>query len=135
MAPGGRALVLFAHGARDARWREPFERLRALVQRERPQLALRLAFLELMAPSLADAVAELADAGCAEITVVPVFLGQGGHVRRDLPALLAQLQRQYPQLALGMAPAAGEDEAVLAAIARYCLAALDGGGEAPAGTV
>jgi sirohydrochlorin cobaltochelatase len=24
----GRALVLFAHGARDARWREPFDRLR-----------------------------------------------------------------------------------------------------------
>ncbi|MGB6054603.1 MAG: CbiX/SirB N-terminal domain-containing protein, partial [Burkholderiaceae bacterium] len=58
-----RALVLFAHGARDVRWREPFERLRTIVQRERPRLAVRLAFLELMAPSLADAVAELAQDG------------------------------------------------------------------------
>jgi len=123
----GRALVLFAHGARDARWREPFERLRELVQQARPQLAVRLAFLELMTPSLPEAVAALAGAGYAAITVVPVFLGQGGHVRRDLPALLAQLRADHPQLALDMAAAAGEDEAVLAAIAGYCLAALESG--------
>jgi len=122
-----RALVLFAHGARDARWREPFERLRELVQQARPQLAVRLAFLELMTPSLPEAVAELAGAGCAAITVVPVFLGQGGHVRRDLPALLVQLRQEHPRLTLNMAPAAGEDEAVLVAIASYCLASLEGG--------
>lgn len=32
-----RALVLFAHGARDARWREPFDRLRTRLAARRPE--------------------------------------------------------------------------------------------------
>lgn len=122
----GRALILFAHGARDPLWRQPFERLQQIAQAQLAAVEVRLAFLELMAPALPDAVRELAQAGCHEITVVPVFLGQGGHVRRDLPALIAQLRRDYPQLAIHAAEAVGEDGEVLQAIARYCVGALPG---------
>jgi hypothetical protein len=41
-----------------------------------------------MTPSLADAIAELAATGVGAITVVPVFFGQGGHLRRDFPLLI-----------------------------------------------
>lgn len=122
---GRRALILFAHGARDLQWRAPFEQLRRLAQAQLPTVEVRLAFLELMAPDLAAAVRQLAQDGCTEITVVPVFLGQGGHVRRDLPALLAQLRHDYPQLVLRTAPAVGENREVLAAIAQYCAGALE----------
>lgn len=44
----GRALVLFAHGARDARWREPFDRLRERLAAQQPDVDTRLAFLELL---------------------------------------------------------------------------------------
>lgn len=120
-----RALILFAHGARDPQWRTPFERLRQLAQAQLAMVEVRLAFLELMTPDLPTAVGQLAQDGCTEITVVPVFLGQGGHVRRDLPALLAQLRHDHPQLALRAAPAVGEDQKVLNAIAQYCAGALE----------
>ena len=83
--PAKTALVLFAHGARDPRWSAPFERLQQLTQAQMPGAVVHLAYLELMNPRLPETVAQLADAGCTEITVVPVFLGQGGHVLRDLP--------------------------------------------------
>ena len=117
-------LVLFAHGARDARWREPFDRLQAKLTAVLPDTAVRLAFLELMEPSLPVALAELAGAGVAEVTVVPVFFGQGGHIRRDLPALIDQCRAQYPAMRIDCATAVGEAESVLDAIAAYCVGAV-----------
>ncbi len=116
-----KALILFAHGARDPRWAVPFERLQQLAGAQLPTVAVRLAFLELMTPQLPATVAELVAAGIRTITVVPVFLGQGGHVLRDLPALIAQLQVSYPELSIAVADAVGESPEVLRAIAAYCV--------------
>jgi sirohydrochlorin cobaltochelatase len=118
-----RAMILFAHGARAASWAAPFERLRALTQARLPGVAVSLAFLELMTPSLPQAVAALVADGATELTVVPVFLGQGGHVLRDLPLMVEQLRIDHPQLAVTVAEAVGENASVLAAIADYCIAA------------
>lgn len=118
------ALVLFAHGARDPSWAAPFESLQQLIQRQRPQLLVKLAFLELMQPDLPQLLQQLAAAGVNQVSVVPVFLGQGGHVRRDLPGLIAQAQQQHPQMAITVAQAVGEQPEVLNAIAEYCMSTL-----------
>ncbi|MDO8298299.1 sirohydrochlorin chelatase [Lacisediminimonas sp.] len=118
------ALILFAHGARDPRWAEPFRKLAERVQAQRPDIIVALAFLELMSPRLPDCVPQLVGQGCEKISVVPVFLGQGGHVLRDLPLLLDDLRRAYPELQLDVAQAVGEDESVQEAMARYCVATL-----------
>lgn len=119
-----RALVLFAHGARDPNWAAPFQRLQQLIMTQLPDVTVSLAFLELMTPKLPELVDQLVLEGCTHVTVVPVFLGQGGHVLRDLPLLTAQLQQRYPALELKVAGAAGEDQAVLNAIAQYCVGNL-----------
>ena len=46
------AIVLFGHGARDARWREPFDRLLVLWRAQHPNVLVELEFLELTQPSL-----------------------------------------------------------------------------------
>ena len=119
-----RALVLFAHGARSASWAAPFERLRDLVQAQRPDVPVSLAFLELMEPRLPDHVRELAASGITHVTVVPVFLGQCGHVLRDLPVIADALRVELPQLKLELVGAAGEDPSVLKALADYCVSAV-----------
>lgn len=117
------ALILFAHGARDPRWAAPFQRMQALIKKQLPQQDVELAFLELMAPSLHDAVAALATGGCRQITVVPVFLGQGGHVLRDLPVMIQDLKQSHPDVNFKLVEAVGENPAVLQAIANYCIEA------------
>jgi len=118
-------LILFGHGARDARWREPFERLADKLRAARASTgeapAVVLAFLELMEPDLPTAVTQLVTQGCAAITVVPVFFGQGGHVRRDLPAIIDQCRAAHPTIEIRCAVAVGEDDGVLDALAQYCL--------------
>ncbi len=121
---GKRALVLFAHGARDPRWAEPFQRLQALVQTQSPDLTVALAFLELMSPRLPELAAKLITAGSTDVTVVPVFLGQGGHVMRDLPVIVDELKLNYPEVTFKIAGAVGEDAQVLNAMAKYCLSTL-----------
>ena len=119
-----RALVLFAHGARAAAWAAPFERLRDITQARLPDCEVALAFLELMEPRLPAVVAGLVERGVFDVTVVPVFLGQGGHLLRDLPLLAEGLRAAHPGLALTVAGAVGEDPDVLAAMSDYCLRAL-----------
>ncbi len=125
-AQSGRALILFAHGARAASWAAPFQRLRELTARQRPDVAVSLAFLELMTPSLPEEAALLAARGVREITIVPIFLGQGGHLLRDLPRLLEELRAAHPGVVFSTVPAVGEDPDVLAAMAAYCAGALPG---------
>jgi sirohydrochlorin cobaltochelatase len=121
-----RALILFAHGARAASWALPFERLRELTAAQRPDVAVSLAFLELMTPSLPDEAAALVARGAREVTIVPIFLGQGGHLLRDLPLLVERLRASHPEVRFSTVPAVGEDPGVLAAMAAYCVAALPG---------
>jgi sirohydrochlorin cobaltochelatase len=116
------ALILFAHGARSPGWAAPFERMRMLTQERMPGVTVALGFLELMTPKLPELVAQLLQDGVDRITVVPVFLGQGGHVLRDLPLIVEQLRSDHPGLVIDVAQAAGEDPAVLGAIADYCVA-------------
>ena len=119
-----RALVLFAHGARDSRWAEPFEAVAERIRKAEPALAVRLAFLEMMAPTLGDAVGALAAEGASEVDVVPLFLGTGGHLRKDLPPLVDGMRAAYPGLAIRIHAAIGEHPAVLDAMARACLDAM-----------
>lgn len=124
MQPAKKTLILFAHGARDPRWAAPFERLQQLTASQMPQHTVRLAFLELMTPRLPETVELLIAEGCNEICVVPVFLGQGGHVLRDLPLIVDEMRAKHPQLVLTVAEAVGESPAVLAAMAQYCVGQL-----------
>ena len=119
-----KAIILFGHGARDSRWREPFDRLAKLWQEQHQNTPVELAFLEMMQPSLEEAVSALSTQGATQITVVPVFFGQGGHLRNDFPVLLEACQQQYPNIKLSATPAVGEDLAVLQAIVDFGTKAL-----------
>lgn len=119
-----KALILFGHGARDSRWREPFDHLASLWKAQHPGVRVELAFLELMQPSLEEAISSLVATGATEAVVVPVFFGQGGHLRNDFPVLLSACQEKFPGVQLSATPAVGEDEAVLQAIIDFGSRAL-----------
>ncbi|MCE2914750.1 MAG: sirohydrochlorin chelatase [Rubrivivax sp.] len=112
-----RALILFAHGARDPRWAAPFEAVAEKLRATRPDLPVSLAYLELMSPSLAEAADALIHAGVDRLEVLPLFLGTGGHLRRDLPLLVESLRKAHPGLDVHLHPAVGEHPALTAAMA------------------
>ena len=76
---------------------------------------------ERLAASRAALLAELYQLGVRQTILVPVFLGQGGHVLRELPVLIAEAQLKHPDLQIRLVDAVGECDTVLSAIADYCL--------------
>lgn len=120
-----KALILFAHGARAVSWALPFQRLQQMTQESLPEVKVELAFLELMQPQLPETVENLVNLGCREITITPIFLGQGGHVLRDLPLMIDALRVRYPLVHIKQVLAAGEDQTVLNALRDYCIRSVD----------
>jgi sirohydrochlorin cobaltochelatase len=117
-----RGLLLFAHGARDPRWSAPFEAVAQRVRAQDPARVVALAYLEFMLPTLHEAGDRLVAAGCRHVDVLPLFLGAGGHVRKDLPLLLAALQAAHAGVVWALHPAVGEMPAVIDAMATAALA-------------
>lgn len=117
-------ILLFAHGARDPRWAEPFTRIRDNLAQRCPTHRVQLCFLELMSPSLSEAVQHLIDNQCTELTLIPLFMAQGGHLRQDLPRLIDTLKNQHPQLQLRVTSALGDSPELLDAIAQWAVSQL-----------
>lgn len=117
------AIVLFAHGARDAEWAEPARRVADAVQARAPAARVSLAFLEFMAPTLAEAVEAAAADGATEVRVVPLFLARGGHLKRDVPALVEAARARHPGCRIELLPPVGEDRGVVDAMAAYAIEA------------
>jgi sirohydrochlorin cobaltochelatase len=113
-----RALILFAHGARDPQWARPFQQLVTELGELLPGERIVLAFLELMQPSLPACAASLYGDGVRSLTVVPVFFGMGGHLKEDLPKVVARIRETYADLEVIVERPIGEQPEVIAAIAK-----------------
>ena len=107
-------IVLLGHGSKDPEWSQPFEKIAVSLGRRLPAVTVVLAYLE-HGPSLEEAVAMLAAKGAMSVRVVPLFLGAGGHVKEDLPKLVAQAKR--PDMSLVLDKPIGEQAEVIEAIA------------------
>ena len=119
-------LLLFAHGARDPAWARPFEAVAARIKGAKPATPLALAYLEFMTPSFEEAAHELVNAGCRRVHVLPLFLGSGGHVRKDVPALVERLREAHgSQIEWRLHDPVGDAEPVSRAMAEVALTLLN----------
>jgi sirohydrochlorin cobaltochelatase len=107
-------IVLLGHGSKDPEWSQPFEKIAVSLGKRLPAVPVFLAYLE-HGPSLEEAVAALMAKGAVSIRVIPLFLGAGGHVKQDLPKLVAQAKRSDMNLVLEKP--IGEQPEVIEAIA------------------
>ena len=103
------ALVAVAHGSRDPRSAATVAALVDEVRRQRPDLDVRLSFLDLSAPSLPEALAAAAADGHRRAVVVPLLLGRAFHARVDLPGEVAEAAHRHPGLDIVTAAVLGPD--------------------------
>ena len=110
-------VILFAHGAREPEWAQPIESIRDRLRAA--GTPVELAFLEFMSPSLEDAAAGLAGKGIETVIIVPLFLAQGAHLKRELPAMVAKIRKRHAKTGFRVTPALGEAPEIVAAITEW----------------
>ncbi|WP_239174802.1 sirohydrochlorin chelatase [Actinoplanes cyaneus] len=116
-------LIAVAHGTRSANGRRQLQELAASVARRRRGLDVRLCYVDVQEPKVADVVPTVTDA-----VVVPLLLSCGYHVRVDIaeavagtgipvtaplgpdPVLLASLLRNLPDADAIVLAAAGSSD-------------------------
>ena len=118
-------IVLFAHGARDPEWARPFEAIRDHIRAARPEFPIELAYLEVMSPNLEEAIGRLVEARASAITVFPLFMAQGGHLKHDLPRIVTAIRATHPHVPIALESAIGDSPELLQAIAAWVTSRLD----------
>jgi sirohydrochlorin cobaltochelatase len=101
-------LVLLAHGSRDPRWREPFERIYLNMRRELGD-DVKMAYMEFIGPTLFDIAQECMKEGFHKLRILPLFMATGAHLATDVPEQAQQLRERYPLMEIEILPPIGED--------------------------
>ncbi|MET7524307.1 sirohydrochlorin chelatase [Streptomyces sp900116325] len=95
------ALVAVAHGSRDPQALRTVMKLLDRVRELRPGLDVRLGHIELNEPLLPAALSGL---GSGDAVLVPLLLGRGHHVKRDIPAAVAAAPALRATIAAPLGP-------------------------------
>lgn len=122
LAPQTRAWIVFAHGSADPDWSGPIRSIADRVSERLGRHRVALAFLERQPPTLEQAAASLIAAGATRVTVAPMFLGVGGHLKRDLPVMIDALRARWPQVRFELGTPIGEARRVSDAIVESIVA-------------
>lgn len=111
-------LLAVAHGSRDPRSAEAvsavFDRVRCL----RPELDVRLSFLDHVAPAAEEALDDLASGGAGEVVVLPALLTAAFHSKVDLPSVLDRARERGPWVRIHYADTLGPHPLLLDAVER-----------------
>jgi sirohydrochlorin ferrochelatase len=118
------ALVAVAHGSRDPRSAATLAALIDEVRRQRPELDVRLSFLDLSAPRLPDVLDAVAADGHRRAMVVPLLLGHAFHASVDVPGAVTTAAARLPGLDITISPVLGGHDGLSTAALRRLAAAL-----------
>ena len=90
-------LIAVAHGSRDPRSARTVATVVDRIRARRPDLDVRVAFLDLSEPSVEDVVDDVVAGGAEAAVIVPLLLGSAFHARVDLPAIVDAARRRHPR--------------------------------------
>lgn len=116
-----RALVIIAHGSRRTEANEEFFALvKHVSEGSTGYAAIVPALLEQAPPTLLQACLSLPE-GIEQIDVYPLFLNQGRHVEKDIPAQVADVMEAMPEKTVRLLNYFGQSAGFPALIVQHLL--------------
>ena len=107
-----RALLVMVHGSPHESANADMHRVVKVVRARGRFDRVEVGFMECNHPSIPDAAKMCVDAGATEIVAVPYFLHSGVHVADDLPTLMEQCERDYPNVSFALGRYIGTSEVI-----------------------
>lgn len=93
----GCGLLVVGHGTADPVGADETRAVAAALAELLPSVPVELGFLEVIGPSIDDALRRLADRGCRDVVAAPLLLFAAGHAKRDVPEALDAAARASGQ--------------------------------------
>lgn len=87
--------IVLGHGSRAKEANENLDEITKIVAGKLNSQQVVAACLEFCHPNLEDAIEILVERGCDHIIIAPFFLAKGMHIKRDVPAIIANLTAKY----------------------------------------
>ena len=101
------AVLLIAHGSREHAANDDLIELAARIGARGEYPIVEACFLELAEPDIAQGGARCVERGATRVLMIPYFLSDGVHVRRDLNTARQELVSNYSGVAFELGPALG----------------------------
>lgn len=106
-----KGILIIDHGSVREAANQMLDSVGELVQRMAgDSVVVRIAHMELAAPSIADGFAACVAAGATEIVAFPYMLSPGKHSTRDIPRMVAEVAVGHPGVSVQVTPAFGVSE-------------------------
>jgi sirohydrochlorin ferrochelatase len=122
------ALLLIAHGSREAGANADLHDLAAELRRTGEYFFVVASFLELVEPGIDEGGARCVAEGAERVVLLPYFLSAGVHVRRDLAAARERLAERFPQVEFRLAEPLGRNPALVQVVMERAKEVLQGSG-------
>lgn len=116
-----KAIVLFAHGSPDPDWHTHIRSVETRILNSTTGIEVCSAYLGHTEPDLKQAISYLADKNITHVTITPLFLGVGKHLKEDLPTLANEVQMSFPSIKISIQPPIGEHPQLIELMAKIAL--------------
>lgn len=114
-----KAILYIGHGTRS---KKGAGEVREFTERVMKRIAVdiqEVSFLELTEPLIEEGFQRCVKKGATKITVVPLFLLAAGHIKQDIPEVLASLQARYPHIQVEVSDPFGVQSRILDVVAEF----------------
>ena len=97
-----RAVLVISHGSRYLKTKQELIALVASLKKKTSILLIKYAFLELESPNIMEGIEQCIEEGADGVLILLNFLNSGKHVDDDIPAILKQAKKKYPEVKFKM---------------------------------
>ena len=112
-----KGILIIDHGSVKEEANHMLECVGELVQRMAGErVVVRVAHMELAAPTIAEGFEACIAAGATEIVAFPYMLSPGKHSTRDIPRMVAELAAAHPGIPVQVTTAFGVNEQLAAVV-------------------
>ena len=95
---GKRAILLISHGSRLPETKKEIICLRNVLKKVFPAAIFVYAFLEIEKPSIPEGILRCIKRGAGKIIILLNFLNSGRHVDHDIPRIVGEYKKKYPDI-------------------------------------
>lgn len=104
-----KGILILAHGSRERATLETLNSVVNMVKEKLPTEIIEVAYMEFCEMTIERGLKNLLDFGVSEIKIVPYFLFEGIHIKKDIPKELEKFRKDNPRIKIIMGKTLGVD--------------------------